>query len=113
MRERQAPWTASGASLWSAEGNCLNCVQNSGGQVPLVEGEPSVGYGWLKGFDAVFFVLVLFVIHDSVLKAVALFHRTECVVGRHLDGAVFVGALFANEVGFRIRRRQDCLGALG
>ena len=52
-----------------------------GGQVPLVEGEPSVGYGWLKGFDAVFLVLVLFVIHDSVLKAVSLFHSTEGVVG--------------------------------
>ena len=84
-----------------------------GGQVPLVEGEPAVGYGWLKGFDAVFFVLVLFVIHDSVLKAVALFHRTEGVVGRHLDGAVFVGALLANKVGFRIRRRKHRLGALG
>ena len=51
------------------------------GQVLLVEREPSIGYGWLKSFDAVFFVLVLFVTHDSVLKAVALFHRTEGVVG--------------------------------
>ena len=83
-----------------------------GGQVPLVEGEPAVGYGWLKGFDSVFFVLVLFVIHDSVLKAVSLFHRAEGVVGRHLDGAVCVGALFAYKVGFRVRRRQHRLGAL-
>ena len=51
------------------------------GQIALVERQPAIGYGWFKRTDAVFFVLVLFVIHDSVLKAVALFHRTEGVVG--------------------------------
>ena len=50
-------------------------------QVFLVKREPAVCYRGFKRTDSIFFVLVLFVIHDSVLKAVALFHRTEGVVG--------------------------------
>ena len=84
-----------------------------GGQVLLVEREPTVGYGWFKRTDAVFFVLVLLVIHDSAFEAVALFHRTERTVGRQQDGAVCVGALFADEVGFRVSGSQHTFGSLG
>ena len=51
------------------------------GQIALVERQPTIGYGWFKRTDSIFFVLVLFVIHDSAFKAVALVHRTERMVG--------------------------------
>ena len=33
-----------------------------GGQIPLVERQPTVGYRRFKGFDSIFFILVLLVI---------------------------------------------------
>ena len=50
-------------------------------QVFLVKREPAVCYRGFKRTDSIFFVLVLFVIHDSAFKAVALVHRTERMVG--------------------------------
>ena len=81
MRERQAPWTASGRVVVIGGGELPELRPELAGQVTCIERDPSIGYRGFKRTDSIFFVLVLFVIHDSVLKAVALFHRTEGVVG--------------------------------
>ena len=80
MRERQAPCTASGGVVVIGGGELPELRPELAGQVLLVEREPSIGYRGFKRTDSIFFVLVLFVIHDSVLKAVAFFHHAEGVV---------------------------------
>ena len=77
MRDRTAPWDGVGCVVVVRRRELAELGPEFTGQVFLVEGEPAVGYGWAECGDPVLFVLVLFMIYDAVVEAVAVFHYAE------------------------------------